>query len=118
MRCIIKGTSFNRDNSGETIVEVTVAFTLLAIMLVVFSQGIAFATRAEVNASRSRDLADAAMIELQHKIAVSSGAENPQGVLSIAVDDNNYDAYIRIYNIEVDGETINYAVYGTDLQKP
>ena len=117
MRCIIKETSFNRDNSGETIVEVTVAFTLLAIMLVVFSQGIAFATRAEVNASRSRDLADAAMIELQHKIAVSSGADNPQGVL-IAVDDNNYDAYIRIYEIKVDGETIYYAVYGTDLQKP
>ena len=116
MRCIIKETSFNRDNSGETIVEVTVAFTLLAIMLVVFSQGIAFATRAEVNASRSRDLADAAMIELQHKIAVSSGADNSQ-VVSIGVDDN-YDAYIRIYDIEVDGEKIYYAVYGTDLQKP
>ena len=57
------------------------------------------------------------MIELQHKIAVSSGADNPQGV-PIAVDDNNYDAYIRIYEIKVDGETINYAVYGTDLQEP
>jgi hypothetical protein len=40
--CIIK------DNSGESMVEVVVAFTLLSIMLVLFSQGISWATRSEV----------------------------------------------------------------------
>ena len=109
MRRIIKTTSILRDNSGETIVEVTVAFTLLAIMLVIFSQGIAYATKAEVNASRSRNRADAAMIKLQHWLATPSDGPAPQPV-KITVD-GNWNTYVRIYSVNVDGETVNYAVY-------
>ena len=40
MRRISKTGSILRDNSGETIVEVLVAFTLLSIIMLMFSQGI------------------------------------------------------------------------------
>ena len=113
MRRINKTSFVLRDNNGETIVEVTVAFTLLAIMLVIFSQGIAYATKAEVNASKSRDRADAAMIKLQHWLATPSDGTTPQA-LDISVD-GKYEAYVRIYQVEVDGELINYAVYGADV---
>jgi type II secretory pathway pseudopilin PulG len=63
---------------GETMVEVLVAFVLLAIILVLFSQGIAWATRAEANASNSREAADSAMEALQHDIANGvPGESNP-----------------------------------------
>ena len=44
MKLIKKTSSIFGNNSGETMVEVLVAFTLLSIMLVAFSQGISWAT--------------------------------------------------------------------------
>ncbi|MCR5047875.1 MAG: hypothetical protein K6A37_02810 [Saccharofermentans sp.] len=54
-----------KDNSGESMVEVLVAFTLLSIMLVLFAQGITWASKAEMNATNSRNAADKAMLEFQ-----------------------------------------------------
>lgn len=113
------------DNSGETIVEVTVAFTLLSIMLVIFSQGIAYATSAEVNASKSRNRADAAMIELQRTIAQPTSSDLITPPLPIAVD-GNANAYYKIYTVRIGTDTPDdpsddasylYAVYGTDVQR-
>ena len=124
MRRIDKTRSVLTDNSGETIVEVTVAFTLLAVMLVIFSQGIAYATAAEVNASRSRNHADAAMIELQRAIARPTSSDLITPPLPIPVDGNN-NAYMKIYTVRIgtdtpedlsDDGTYLYAVYGTDVQ--
>ncbi|MBO4681500.1 MAG: hypothetical protein J5623_06310 [Clostridiales bacterium] len=50
-------------------VEVLIAFTLLSIILLMFSQGIAFATKAEANATDNRNAADQAMASLQQKLA-------------------------------------------------
>ena len=69
MKLISKTGRILKSNSGETIVEVTVAFTVLSIMLIVFSQGIAWATRTELQANESRDSADSAMIALQGVLA-------------------------------------------------
>ena len=69
MRCINKAGRMFKNNSGETMVEVLVAFTLLSIMLVVFSEGIAWATKSEVSASQRRDAADQGMLELQRSLA-------------------------------------------------
>lgn len=124
MRRINKTTAMLIDNSGETIVEVTVAFTLLSIMLVIFSQGIAYATSAEVNASRSRNRADAAMIELQRTIATDSDSGYVQSLLFTV--DGNYNAYYRLYTVRIGTDTPDdpsddasylYAVYGTDVQR-
>ena len=62
------------DESGETIVEVVVAFALLSIMLVVFAQGLAWATSTEMNASEKRKTADDSMIQLQNKLATEHQA--------------------------------------------
>ena len=53
------------DNRGETIVEVIVAFALLSIMLVLFSQGLAAASRSDMKAMETRAAADRAMLQLQ-----------------------------------------------------
>ncbi len=71
-----------RNKRGETMVEVLVAFTLLSIMLVVFAQGIAWASRSEVNASNSRNSADTGMKELQTDIANGNyGIRQPNAVI-------------------------------------
>lgn len=68
MRCISK-TNIIRDNSGETMVEVLVAFTLLSIMLLMFTQGITWAAKSEAYAYEARRGADQAMLDVQTQIA-------------------------------------------------
>jgi len=77
MRCIYKRGRIITDNSGETMVEVLVAFTLLSIMLVIFSQGLAWATRSEVQASRSRNNADEGMKAFQTMYATEAKSTVP-----------------------------------------
>ena len=69
MKLIRKTSSIFVNNSGETMVEVLVAFTLLSIMLVIFSEGIAWATNSESRATQRRSGADLAMKTLQHDLA-------------------------------------------------
>ena len=93
------------DQSGETIVEAIVAFALLSIMLVIFAQGLAWATTTEVKASENRKNADETMIELQDKLA-SEPVNKSDGVKI----DNNIP--IRRYVKDVDGQ--KYIVYEAD----
>lgn len=69
MKTINKTSKILKNNSGETMVEVMVAFTLLTIMMLIFSQGLAWATRSEVKASESRNAADNGMMSLQAILA-------------------------------------------------
>lgn len=59
-------------------VEVIVAFTLLAILMLLFSQGIANTTKAESKATNDRKSADNAMKSLQKELAKgeNTGTEN------------------------------------------
>lgn len=69
MKCFYKTRTDLLDNSGETMVEVIVAFTLLSIMLVMFTQGITWASKSELNASRVRKESDEAFADVQSRLA-------------------------------------------------
>lgn len=116
MRLIKKTNSILGSNSGETMVEVIVAFTLLSIMLIVFSEGIAWATRTEFNAGKSRTSADVAMRALQEYIATSTVDESKYSN-SITVSENNTQLQAgwrkHEYTVTVDGDV--YLYYGYDL---
>ena len=100
-----------KNTSGETMVEVIVAFTLLSIMMVVFSQGLASATTSEVNAKKNRDSADNSMIKLQQKLA----SEEPYTAEGDSIDietGTNLSAgsgYVTPYTYTIDGNT--YVVF-------
>lgn len=121
MKIINKTKDILRDNSGETLVEVLVAFTLLSIMLLIFAQGISFATSSERRASESRKAADDAMILLQKKragltIQSSDGSVVPGSNLSnldVSTDGETDKPLVRRngYTVTVDGNTYQYYVY-------
>ena len=108
MKRLNKLNTVLKDTSGETMVEVIVAFTLLTIMLVVFSQGLASATTSEVNAKNTRDNADQTMIKLQKHLAsdnptsddTTNGIDVTEDPTKISVGD---DGKITKYSYEVDG---------------
>ena len=97
------------DNRGETIVEVIVAFAFLSIMLVLFSQGLAAASRSDMKAMETRTAADKAMLTLQQKKLDSSVTTYKAQVTEV---DNNL-IYRQVYPItdEQTGEIYTYVVY-------
>ena len=99
------------DNRGETIVEVIVAFALLSIMLVLFSQGLAAASRSDMKAMETRTAADKAMPTLTQKKLDSSVTTYKAQVTEV---DNNL-IYRQVYPItdEQTGEIYTYVVYST-----
>lgn len=80
-----------KDNSGESMVEVIVAFTLLTIVLLMFAQGIASATNSESNATKSRKSADNAMIDLQEQL-INPPAGQGSPVLNGEIKRHKYEA--------------------------
>lgn len=112
MKLIRKNINPLEDNKGETIVEVVVAFTVLSIMMVLFSQGIAYASRIGIRADQNRDSADQAMMDLQEQIA---GNITPPGKLPVPADVPNdiesFVVYRQVYS--VDSKT--YVVYSSSV---
>ena len=109
MRCIIKKGHI-LDNSGETIVEVMVAFTLLSIMLVMFSQGIAWATRSEMFATRTRQWSDRSMKDFQHSLATEGNRSDLGTVREVA---DGLSGRIKREQIthDVDGQAYTFVFY-------
>jgi len=97
-----------KDNKGETILEVVVAFTLLTIMMVLFSQGIKYATMTNLRADETRNDSDKAMEELQKEIASDSSVAMPVG----NIDGNNVNR--KRYVVTVEGKEYSYIVYSVD----
>ena len=97
-----------KDNKGETILEVVVAFTLLTIMMVLFSQGIKYATMTNLKADETRNDSDRAMEELQKEIASDSSVAMPVG----NIDGNNINR--KRYVVTVEGKEYSYIVYSVD----
>lgn len=95
------------DNSGETMVEVLVAFTLLSILLIIFAQGIAMATNTELNADKSRLGADEAMKNAQDYMADTDSARPYDQVQGY------FDDKIKrmSYSYTVNGQTYTYVFY-------
>ncbi|MCR5384035.1 MAG: hypothetical protein K6E72_05335 [Saccharofermentans sp.] len=110
MKMIRKMKDILKERSGETIVEVMVAFILLSIMMVIFSQSLASATTAEVNASKSRNNADTSLIDLKKKLA-SDSPTSDEGNIKVS-EKNRVDVgtgSIKTYAYTVNGNT--YIVY-------
>ena len=117
MRCIIKKGHI-LDNSGETIVEVMVAFTLLSIMLVMFSQGIAWAARqgiawaarSEMFATRTRQWSDRSMKDFQHSLATEGNRSDLGTVREVA---DGLSGRIKREQItrDVDGQAYTFVFY-------
>ena len=103
MRIIKKTVSILKESSGESIVEVLVAFTLLSIMLVIFSQGLASAAVSEANAKNSRESADKSMINLQRILASSNPKADAQERESISVATTTDS--VKSYLYTIDGNT-------------
>lgn len=107
MKCISK-TNILRNNSGETMVEVLVAFTLLSIMLVMFAEGITWASKSEINALKSRQAADQAMMDVQSRLA---GGERDAGYSQIGPSVNYRIMREKIVSQGSDGRSYTYVYY-------
>lgn len=117
MKMIKKCDSILFDNTGETIAEVVVAFAVLAIMLVMFAQGIAYASNTGFAADRQRSNADQTLIKLQDILA-STDAQSPVPVMGGNAE-SPIIIYRQVYEISVDEEdensdTYRYVVYTAD----
>lgn len=111
MRCINKNRSILADNSGETMVEVIVAFTLLSIMLLIFSQGISWAMSTEAKASNTRRNSDNAMKDLETRLA--NGQSNSNVIVGLG-NDNPFNGRLKkgsFAYIGDDGRTYTYVYY-------
>ena len=98
-----------KDESGETIAEVLVAFILLTVVLIIYSQGIAMATKSELNADNSRTGADKALMQVQNDITDGKN-DYLTGQYQVA---EHLDTRIvhNSYSITVDGQTYTYVYY-------
>ncbi len=110
MRSVKQTKRILKDNSGETIVEVVVAFTLLSIMMLIFAQGLASASRSEMTATNNRNNADQSLIDLKQKIASDSPTSN-SGNITVTnkgeIEIGSGDVIRYVYNVNGN----NYVVY-------
>ena len=115
MRIIRKHYNLISDNSGETIIEVVVAFTLLSIMLIMFSQGITFATNSNLDAQETRKKSDEAMKLLQYqKVSANRPVAGPIDSYADQSLEIDLKMYKQIYNVKIsedDENTYTYVVY-------
>ena len=114
MRRISKTGNILACNSGETIVEVLVAFTLLSIVMLMFSQGIAFATNAEFRANRTRENADEALRRVQCRLASGERDETFLQILGKFAD----RVKIETYSETIDGQTYVFVRYDVSPLEP
>ncbi|MBR4557402.1 MAG: hypothetical protein IKO15_07975 [Clostridiales bacterium] len=109
MKCKRKAFNTLKDNSGETIAEVLVAFILLTIMLLIYSQGIALATNSEMKADKSRTGADKAMKQVQDDIADNDESHRTENYrVPVYLDTRIIH---KTYEFSVDGKTYSYVYY-------
>ena len=107
MRRISKTGNILACNSGETIVEVLVAFTLLSIIMLIFSQGIAFATNAEYRANKNRENADEALRRVQYRLAQGERDETFLQIIGKFAD----RVKIERYSENIDGQEYVFIRY-------
>ncbi|MCR5329208.1 MAG: hypothetical protein K6E12_10215 [Saccharofermentans sp.] len=110
MKILKKSLSILKSRSGETMVEVLVAFTLLSLMLLIFAQGLSYAANAEVRAVSNRKDADQSMIALQKKLSSANPKTSEDSISVTSRDPINVDSgEIIPYVYTVDGNA--YTVF-------
>ena len=112
MKRMIKNAWVTKNKSGETMIEVLVAFTVLSMMLLLFSQGIAWATKSEVNASNSRSAADTAALALQEYLAKGS---TTHATVTAGTPSTGSDGITStVYTVTIGTEMYTYTIYSTN----
>lgn len=104
-------------NKAETMVEVTVAFLVLSIVMVLFSQGMRFANRAENYAiDRSRD-SDSALKELLDTAINSDGGASGGSSTDEDLDGKSGMLKLKVYTVHSadGGDNFVYYVFDADL---
>ena len=101
MKIIAKTKAVLREQKAETMVEVVVAFVVLSIVMVMFSQGLKYATTAEVYAVENGKACDKSLINLQRFI---TGHPNESGdnVPSSPLDDG-----VMVTSSDTENKTLN-----------
>ena len=105
-----------KDNSGESIAEVLVAFIVLTIMMVLFARGLGYATNSQTNAKESRVSADSSMKSLQKQLTSATPTSDGNGFtiyrkdpMSNAVEGGTYSVTPYTYTDSTSGNT--YVVF-------
>jgi Tfp pilus assembly protein PilE len=92
------------NNKGETIVEVVVAFAVLSIMMVMFYQGITYASRMGAIAENKRSDYDQALIKRQEKWSTHTDSGSP-------ISKDKLVVHKHVYSEVIDGVTYTYVIY-------
>lgn len=117
MKMIAKTKEILFEQKAESIIEVTVAFMVLSIVMVLFAQGISFSNRAESYAiGRSRD-SDSAMKELMDSIVTGSGSATAGTPHNESLDGQANMLKLRMYTVSpaTGGDNCIYYVFDADL---
>ena len=101
MKIIAKTKAVLREQKAETMVEVVVAFVVLSIVMVMFSQGLKYATTAEVYAVENGKACDKALINLQRFI---TGTPDDTGN---NVPSSPLDEGVRVTSSDTENKTLN-----------
>ena len=114
MKIIAKTTAVLFTNKAESMVEVTVAFLVLTIVLTLFAQGMRFANKAETFAvDRSRD-SDYALKDLLDSAINSDGGASGGSVYYDNLDGNPDMLKFKIYTVSSPDGGDNFVYYVFD----
>lgn len=114
MKIIAKTKAVLFTNKAETMVEVTVAFLVLSIVMALFAQGMRFANKAETFAlDRSRN-SDSALKDLLDTAINGSGPAVGGNVSYEKLDHNDDMLKLRIYTVPAADGGDNFVYYVFD----
>ena len=117
MKIIAKTKAILICNKAETIAEVLVAFLVLSIVMVLFAQGLRFATAAEKYAIDNTRTYDNAFLELQKTLAGEPGQASQLRHDKKALTGPGTELYLRWYSVEIgEGDTDTYYYYVFDVE--
>ena len=118
MKIIAKTKAILICNKAETIAEALVAFLVLSIVMVLFAQGMRFATAAEKFAIDNTKTYDNAFLELQKTIAGdASGKASRKEHYPVALTGTDSELHLSSYSVEVgEGDTDTYIYWVFDAE--
>lgn len=111
MRYVRKTSFIFNSKSGESMVEVMVAFVVLSIILLIFAEGLQMATRLEVRSDQTRRGADSAMADVQSRISSGETFGSRMDEISISSDGVNSSVVPYTYQVNIDGNDYTFVVY-------
>ena len=111
MKILPKTKAILISTKAETMVEVIVAFLVMSIVMVLFAQGLRYATSAQTYAIDNGRACDKAMIELHKTVSGAGGIaeQDTDTIKNIAVD--NQSDVLQVSRYTVNMGSGDYFVY-------